>query len=1170
MEARMGGVIRHLCRTALLHDRNRFTDGQLLDRFLARREEAAFEALVQRHGPMVLGVCQRVLHNAHDAEDAFQATFLVLVRKAASIVPRERVGNWLYGVAHRTALKARGEAARRRAREQQVKDVPRREPAEEFWWELRPLLDAELHRLPDNYRAAVVLCDLEGKSRKEAARQLGWAEGTLSGRLARARGLLAKRLARHGLALTAGALAMALTERARAMVPATLAVFTVKAALLTAAGQAAAAGVVPAKVAALTEGVLRAMMMTKLKAAAAVVLLLAGIGIGAGTLARQTWAADGPERGERAAAPSEPTPALPAYVIEPPDVLRVEYPFDATTGIVLHLVRPDGSIDFGPRGEVMVAGLTVEQAKQAIARHLAKKLDDFRGNKLKVEVAAFNSKVFYVLTDFPGPGDQVYRFPCTGKETVLYALAQVDGLPRVAGKKHVWISRRSEAAGGTDRILTVDWLAIIRDGTTATNYPLRAGDRVHVKDEAPMTTEVQAGKADTVPSSPATAPRVAVPSTDVGMLQAEKDFKVAEFFRRGGQHASALFYYELVCRRYPDTAVAERASARLRELRKEAADYAADLEKAARGVQIYIVGNADKQGSLILSGPALGPGADLNYAALSHSNQVDLEVMESQLVAYAVQFRRHFENFRTGRGTLDIYLEAQRFWAQALAQTSATDVAFVRTRSFRIPFQVAQPPRGLKQLVLFVSEDEGRTYRQAASAAPDESSFRFEAPHDGTYCFVVQTVAADRIEPGDVTAAKPVLRVRVETKVTPARVGQIHIVGNTKTEDAVILQQLGLLPGAALGYRDLQAAEKKLAQLGRFVVDPDKGVRPTVTVVDADGDSRFKDILVQVQEKEEIAAPASVDDMLEVAFGKECPERDYAIKVQIHSRGMVLAAKELAIEKDGRVRLAPVSAAIFGKTNNDGKVPEINTVRANVARLTFDPPIAHPADMAKHKLVAFVVDSGGASPFKDILVQVQEKEAAAAPLINGLGSDVAFINARSFRIPFQLSDTARNVKEVVLFVSEDEGRTYRQAATATPQEKSFRFNAPRDGVYCFVVQAITGYGKEPADVAGAKPLCRVCVDTQAPVAKLTPESLLTGRAIGWEVSDDNLDLSTLRLDYQVVGETEWRSLPVKPAATGEIDWQPPADAAVKVRLRVSDKAGNQASVSAILKPGKPE
>jgi RNA polymerase sigma factor (sigma-70 family) len=997
MEARIGSVIGHLRRTALRHDHNRLTDGQLLDCFLARHEETAFETLVQRHGPMVLGVCQRVLHNAHDAEDAFQATFLVLVRKAASIVPRERVGNWLYGVAHRTALKAKGEAARRRAREQQVKDLPHREPGEALWWELRPLLDVELHRLPANYRAAVVLCDLEGKSRKEAARQLGWPEGTLSGRLARARGLLAKRLARRGLALSAGALAMALTERASAKVPATLAVFTVKAALLTAAGPAAA-GVVPAPVAALTEGVLRAMMMTKFKAAAVVVLLLAGIGMGVGTLARHTWAADGPERGARASASSEPKPSLPAYVIEPPDVLLVEYAVPGSfmlgvgvnsdaglTGSVGlqggHLVRPDGSIGLGTLGDVMVSGLTVEQSKQAIARQLAKKLDHFQSSKLKVDVLAYNSKVYYVITDSPGPGEQVYRFPCTGTETVLFALAQVDGLPRVAGKKHVWIARRSDATGGTARILTVDWLAIIRDGQTATNYPLHPGDRVYVRDEAPMTTEVQEGKAGTAPRSPASAPRAVVPSTDSGMMQAEKDFKTAEFYRRCGQSGSALFYYEVVCRRYPDSPVAQKAAERLRELQKEAAD-------------------------------------------------------------------------------------------------------------------------------------------------PAEK---------------------DKV----------------------ARVGQIIIMGNTKTKPSVILEQLSLFPGAELNYHDLQVAEEKLARLGLFVVDPQKGVRPTVTVVDAYGDSPFKDILVQVREKQEVALPASVNDIdlqLEAAFGKECPERDYDIKVQMRSNGMVLAAKEFVILKDGRVRLAPVSAAIFGKKNSDSKFPEINTIRANIAWLTFDRPIVHPADMGKHKILGFVVDPDEASPFKDFLMQIQEKAAASQK--KGLGSDVAFLNVRSFLVPFSVG--ARNVKQLVLFASDDEGRTYRQAATATPQEKSFEFHAPRDGVFYFTVQALTEHGKEPADLTGAKPLVRVCVDTQAPTARLTSESLLTGKAIGWEVSDDNLDLSTLRIDYQVVGESEWRPLPAKPAATGEIEWQPPADVAVKVRLRVSDKAGNQADTSAILKPGKPE
>src|SRR5262249_26019760 len=159
-----------------------------------------------RHGPMVLGVCRRVLDHAHDAEDAFQATFLVLARKAASIVARDTVGNWLYGVAYRTAHKARVAAARRRLKERQMSRPEALD--EDVWRELRPVLDQELNRLPEKYREPVILCDLEGQTRKEAARRLGWPEGTLSGRLSRARVLLAKRLARHGLTLSGGAMAV--------------------------------------------------------------------------------------------------------------------------------------------------------------------------------------------------------------------------------------------------------------------------------------------------------------------------------------------------------------------------------------------------------------------------------------------------------------------------------------------------------------------------------------------------------------------------------------------------------------------------------------------------------------------------------------------------------------------------------------------------------------------------------------------------------------------------------------------------------------------------------------------------------------------------------------------------------------------------------------------------
>jgi RNA polymerase sigma factor (sigma-70 family) len=274
-------VLQHLRRAVLLRDGAGLTDGQLLECFLTQRDEAAFAALVRRHGPMVWGVCRRVLQNHHDAEDAFQATFFVLVRKAASIVPREMVANWLYGVAHQTALKARSVAARRKKRERQV--VPMPEPAVEGpdrWHDLQPLLDQELSRLPDKYRIPIILCDLEGKTRKEAARQLGWPEGTVAGRLATARKMLANRLARRGVTLSAGALAAVLAHNAAcACVPPSVVSSTIQAASLLAAGEAAAS-VISANAAALTEGVLKTMLLHQIKSVVAVFLVLAAVGIG--------------------------------------------------------------------------------------------------------------------------------------------------------------------------------------------------------------------------------------------------------------------------------------------------------------------------------------------------------------------------------------------------------------------------------------------------------------------------------------------------------------------------------------------------------------------------------------------------------------------------------------------------------------------------------------------------------------------------------------------------------------------------------------------------------------------------------------------------------------------------------------------------------------------------
>jgi RNA polymerase sigma factor (sigma-70 family) len=290
--SQMSKVIQHLRKMTLRQNGADLTDGRLLDSFIERQDEAAFEALVRRHGPTVWGVCRRILRNYHDAEDAFQATFLVLARKAASIVPREMVANWLYGVAYRTALKAQATTGKRRVRERQVTNMPEPEAGRpDAWHDLEPVLDQELARLPDKYRVAIVLCDLEGKTRKEAARQLKIPEGTLSSRLTTARLMLAKRLTRHGLVLSGGSLAVVLAQHAAsAGVPASVVSSTIKAVTLVAAGPAAGAGAISAQVAALTEGVLKAMLLTKLKIAAVVLLAVGVFGLGAGVLTHRAQA----------------------------------------------------------------------------------------------------------------------------------------------------------------------------------------------------------------------------------------------------------------------------------------------------------------------------------------------------------------------------------------------------------------------------------------------------------------------------------------------------------------------------------------------------------------------------------------------------------------------------------------------------------------------------------------------------------------------------------------------------------------------------------------------------------------------------------------------------------------------------------------------------------------
>jgi len=312
-------VVQHLRQTVRPRTGSGQTDRQLLDCFIAQRDDDAFAAIVQRHGPMVLGVCRRLLPRHHDAEDAFQATFLVLVRKAASVVPREMLANWLYGVAYHTALKARAVMAKRQAKEKQVMEMPEPEVVSpDTGQDLRPLLDQELSHLPDIYRVPIVCCDLEGKTRQEAARQLGWSEGTLSGRLSRARAMLAKRVARRGLVLSAASLAAVLSqEAASAEVPYSLVISTVHAGSLFAAGQA---GAISMKVAALTEGVLNAMWITKLKITTAILVTVCAVGLGSGGFAYRMQAAA--QGGTTASVTSEQAVAQPADKQKTGDVVQ--------------------------------------------------------------------------------------------------------------------------------------------------------------------------------------------------------------------------------------------------------------------------------------------------------------------------------------------------------------------------------------------------------------------------------------------------------------------------------------------------------------------------------------------------------------------------------------------------------------------------------------------------------------------------------------------------------------------------------------------------------------------------------------------------------------------------------------------------------------------------------
>jgi RNA polymerase sigma factor (sigma-70 family) len=270
----LGAVLQHIYTLAGSAAARRMTDLHLLHRFAEERDENAFAELMRRHGPLVLSVCRRLLGHEQDAEDAFQAAFLVLARKAGLIRKGESVGSFLYGVAYRIAMKERSKLAQRRQREQQAKQPTSAEPVREAAVrELQILLDEGLNRLPEKYRAPFVLCCLESKSKSEAARELGWKEGTVSSRLARARKELQRFLTRKGVTLTAVLTAAGIAENVTsACVPPLLAATAVRAARLFASGPSAALKTVQAVQ--LAETVLRSMTALPWKTTTALLLVV--------------------------------------------------------------------------------------------------------------------------------------------------------------------------------------------------------------------------------------------------------------------------------------------------------------------------------------------------------------------------------------------------------------------------------------------------------------------------------------------------------------------------------------------------------------------------------------------------------------------------------------------------------------------------------------------------------------------------------------------------------------------------------------------------------------------------------------------------------------------------------------------------------------------------------
>jgi RNA polymerase sigma factor (sigma-70 family) len=428
-------AIHQVSRLSRAGDLDELTDSQLLDAFIGETDQDAFASLLRRHGPMVLSVCRRVLHDHHLAEDAFQAAFLVLVRKARSIANRPSVGSWLFQVAHRIALRARINADRRRVRQTEVVDMPQEDPKlADVCAEHRKLLDEEIRHLPEKYRGPVVLCYLEGKTTQEAARQLGCPFGTIASRLARSRDLLRRRLERRGVMLSAAGFSGLLAEQvAEGAVSPALFDRTMDMANLLTTGAPVASSLSQEAII-LAEGMMKAMLITRLQWIAAFVLLASLLGGGAAMLGSHVLAPRVVEAAELEPAPltdlhGDP---LPPGALARVGTVRFRHNYrsrslvfspggktlaDSTAGVVnlfdvangkaerktcaLGFHAPEGAAAFAADGTILAAGSGRWDAKSGSASHTVelwdvttgKVLHGFVGHQEGVTVIAFSRDV---------------------------------------------------------------------------------------------------------------------------------------------------------------------------------------------------------------------------------------------------------------------------------------------------------------------------------------------------------------------------------------------------------------------------------------------------------------------------------------------------------------------------------------------------------------------------------------------------------------------------------------------------------------------------------------------------------------------------------------------------------------------------------------------------------